>query len=77
MVLSTQLVTIPIRLTPGSVIDATRILQCAFLHENGKRCKKKSITKLKLHLENKFYKYPVWVEVNLCSVHYVHFGGKF
>lgn len=50
--------------------------QCCFLDGDGKRCRKKSAIKNRLHLDN-MYKYPAWVEVNLCPEHHLHFGGGF
>jgi hypothetical protein len=49
--------------------------QCAFLDGDGKRCRKKSAIKLRLHLNPEIYDYPRWVEVNLCIDHFLHFGG--
>lgn len=51
--------------------------QCAFLDEDGKRCRCRSAIKHQLHLENELYNYPRWVEVNLCSEHFLHLGGDF
>ena len=50
--------------------------QCTFLYEDGKRCRKRSAIKLRVHLSS-MYQYPAWVEINLCPVHYTHFDGKF
>ena len=51
--------------------------RCTYLDENGKRCRKRSALKLRLHLDNEIYKYPRWVEVNLCIEHFIHLGGDF
>ena len=51
--------------------------QCSYLDENGKRCRRRSGIKKKLHLDVEIYEYPRWVEVNLCPQHFIHFGGDF
>jgi hypothetical protein len=53
-----------------------KLKQCAHVDEDGNRCRKKTALKLRLHLDGR-YKYPAWVEVNLCIEHHLHFGGSF
>jgi hypothetical protein len=51
--------------------------QCAFLNEDGKRCRRHSAIQHDLHLESELYNYPAWVRVNLCPEHFIHFRGTF
>lgn len=43
--------------------------RCNYLNQDGKRCRRRSGIVLRVHLEPELYKFPTWVEINLCPEH--------
>ena len=54
--------------------------QCCYLNRGGKRCRKRSAIKHRVHLDGVIYSdynFANWMEVNLCVEHFIAFGGSF
>ena len=53
-----------------------KLPRCCFLSDAGRRCKKSANFRSNVFLDYGIYKKTLWVEVNLCSEHFLQLGNN-